>query len=210
MKYTHIIWDFNGTIYSDMTTGIVSVNQMLAERGLEIIPDIESYREIFDFPIENYYRRLGFDFEKEPYSVLAPIWVDLYNKNNYLSTLVEGVRETLDQIKALGLSQVIISACEQGMLERDLNKLCIADHFDKILGLDNIHAVSKTHIAKEFARQNPDAKMLFVGDTTHDAQVAMAIGADCLLFSGGHQSAERLLKCGFPVIDRITQLIDHI
>ena len=74
MKYTHIIWDFNGTIFADMDAGIVSVNKMLEERGLPIIPNIEYYRDIFDFPIIDYYRGLGFDFEKESYEdVLAPM-----------------------------------------------------------------------------------------------------------------------------------------
>ena len=79
LKYTHIFWDFNGTILSDMQAGMDSVNKMLADRDLPVIPDIESYRRIFDFPIIEYYRGLGFDFDREPYEVLAPIWVELYN-----------------------------------------------------------------------------------------------------------------------------------
>ena len=63
-KYTHLIWDFNGTIMDDVKAGIDSVNQMLSERSLPIIPSVEAYRDIFDFPIEEYYRSLGFDFVK--------------------------------------------------------------------------------------------------------------------------------------------------
>ena len=34
MKYTAVIWDFNGTIADDIDLGIGAVNKMLAERGL--------------------------------------------------------------------------------------------------------------------------------------------------------------------------------
>ena len=67
MDYTHVIWDFNGTVLSDMQVGIDSVNAMLAERGLPTLTGLDAYRETFDFPVEDYYRRLGFDFEKEDY-----------------------------------------------------------------------------------------------------------------------------------------------
>ena len=75
------MWDFNGTIFDDAEAGIDAVNKMLSERGLNVIESRERYKEIFDFPIEEYYRGLGFDFDKEPYEYLAPIWVDLYNRN---------------------------------------------------------------------------------------------------------------------------------
>ena len=67
--HTHLIWDFNGTILQDMDLGIRCTNTMLAERGLPVIPSVEAYREIFGFPIDEYYRRLGFDFEKEDYLI---------------------------------------------------------------------------------------------------------------------------------------------
>ena len=101
MKYTHLMWDFNGTIFDDADAGIKSVNKMLCERGLAPIPSKERYQEIFDFPIEDYYRSLGFDFDKEPYEVLAPIWVDLYNMNAESAGVCEGVKETMEEVKAL-------------------------------------------------------------------------------------------------------------
>ena len=60
--YTHVIWDFNGTILNDVRLGISCTNRMLEERGLPVIPDEDTYRGIFGFPIDDYYSRLGFDF----------------------------------------------------------------------------------------------------------------------------------------------------
>ncbi len=196
MKYTHLFWDFNGTVFADMQAGLDSTNDMLQERGLHTIEGLEEYRELFDFPIKEYYRRLGFDFEKESYEVLAPLWVDIYNKRSKTSTLMDGVRETISYAREAGLVQVLFSATERDMLLRQLSELGVSDCFDEVIGLDNIHAESKLHLAKRWREGHPDARILYVGDTLHDAENARILGADCLLFTGGHQSERRLSACG--------------
>ena len=75
MKYEHIIWDFNGTLLDDVWTGIVSVNKLLEDRGLPKIASVEDYRRVFRFPIIEYYRSLGFDFDKEPYEVIGWLFI---------------------------------------------------------------------------------------------------------------------------------------
>ena len=88
------IWDFNGTILDDVEVGIRSVNHLLRERGLRTIESREAYRQIFGFPVEEYYRKLGFDFEKEPYEVIAPLWVEQYLKNVKDAPLFDDVKKT--------------------------------------------------------------------------------------------------------------------
>ena len=53
MKYTAVIWDFNGTIADDIDLGIGAVNKMLAERGLPILSTREEYRAKLRFPIKD-------------------------------------------------------------------------------------------------------------------------------------------------------------
>lgn len=204
------MWDFNGTIFDDADAGIDAVNKMLKERGLEPIPSRERYKQIFDFPIEEYYSSLGFDFEREPYEVLAPIWVALYNENAEKAGLCEGVRETMEKVRDLGVEQSVLSACEIGMLKRYLKKLGVDIYISEVMGLDNIHARSKLALAHDWLRKNPDARVLMIGDTTHDFETAEALGADCLLYSGGHQSREKLERCGCPIIDNIEEIIDYL
>ncbi|MBQ8409553.1 MAG: HAD family hydrolase [Clostridia bacterium] len=210
MKYTHLLWDFNGTLYADMQAGIDSVNLMLAERGLPIIESLERYREIFDFPIKTYYQGLGFDFEKEPYEVLAPLWVELYNEHSKSSTLSCGVVDALEKVSTLGVHQIILSASEKNMLIGQLKMLEVYDYFEDVIGLDNIHAESKLHLAKQWRENHPSASVLYVGDTVHDADTARILGADCLLYTGGHQSREKLAKCGYPLIDSIVEILEYL
>lgn len=209
--YTHVIWDFNGTILDDIDLGIRCVNTMLSKRHLPIIPSREHYRAIMGFPIIDYYARLGFDFEKEDYyTKLAPEWVDLYMTGERECPMMDGVLETLQAVRDMGIPQIVLSASNRDQLLYQLRRLGVDTYFDEILGLDNIYAKSKTHLANLWLSQNPTAVPLCLGDTDHDAALADAIGADCVLYTGGHQSREKLALCGKPMIDQIGQVLDFL
>ena len=74
MKYSHIIWDFNGTIIDDVDIGINALNTLLRKYGYKEINDKDHYRSIFGFPIKDYYARAGFDFNVIDYETLAPLF----------------------------------------------------------------------------------------------------------------------------------------
>ena len=207
MDYDYVVWDFNGTLLDDVMTGIRSVNTLLAERGLPEISGVEHYRSVFGFPIIEYYRSLGFDFESEPYEVLAPLWVALYLENVKNAGLFCDVRSTLEKIKEQGIKQIILSATEQQMLIEQIRSLEIEGYFEEILGLDNIHAGSKLSLAYDWRARHHDARVLLIGDTDHDAQTARALGADCVLVCRGHQSREHLETIGCPVVSALDELL---
>jgi len=100
---TCCIWDFNGTILDDVDTGIRSVNKLLKDRGLPTIESREDYYAHFRFPIIEYYRSLGFDFSKEPYEKIAPLWVAEYLENVKTAGLCEGVLAALERFRLAGL-----------------------------------------------------------------------------------------------------------
>ena len=211
MNHTHLIWDFNGTILDDVSLGIHCTNTMLADRNLPVIPGVDAYREIFGFPIDEYYRRLGFDFEREDYdTVLAPQWVAMYLEGEGNCPMMGGVLETIAEIRALRLPQIVLSATEADMLRSQLDRLGISGDFEEIIGLDNIHARSKKAQAIAWMERNPGARPLFIGDTEHDAAVADAVGGDCILYCGGHQSKGRLEKLGKPVISDVREIVRYL
>ena len=210
LKYTHLIWDFNGTVLDDVAVGIESANALLKRCELAAIPSADAYRALFGFPIRTYYERLGVDFSKTPFEMLAPIWVEEYLSRADRAELNIGVRETISRVKALGIPQILLSATEIGMLKKQLSALEIENCFDEILGLDNIHAASKEKLAQEWCLAHPSAKPLFLGDTDHDFEVATAAEQDCVLFSGGHQAKARLERTGAPVIERISDVLSYL
>jgi len=76
-------------------------------------------------------------------------------------------------------SQAIISASQVDQLRAQVVKFPeLDDMFDDILGLGDVYAVSKVQLAKDYlSRKGYDpADTVFLGDTSHDAEVARAIG----------------------------------
>lgn len=208
--YGHIIWDFNGTILDDVDTGIASVNKLLSDRGLPTVKDKAAYREVFGFPIVDYYRRLGFDFNVEPYEVIAPLWVEQYMINVRMAPIFPDVEMAMTFFKDKGIPQTLLSATEREMLCGQLNDLGLTDVFCEILGREDIHAASKEGIAKKWREAHLGENVLMIGDTDHDLQVAKAIGADCALICRGHQSAEYLRGLGASVYNSLSELIEAI
>ena len=204
--YDYCIWDFNGTLLDDVGAGISSVNTLLSERGLPVIPSVDYYRGIFRFPIIEYYKSLGFDFDSEPYEELAPKWVKLYLENVCSSELFGDVLSTLEYMKGRGIKQIILSATEREMLKGQLDFLGITDYFEEILGLDNIHAGSKLSLAQDWKARHEGARAFLIGDTDHDAQSAKALDADCVLVCRGHQSRKHLLTLGCPVFNTLVEV----
>lgn len=207
--YTHIIWDFNGTIYDDVDACIKSANRLLGAYGLPLVTSVEEYRSLFGFPIQDYYARMGFDFEKTPFAVLAPEWMDYYFEYSKNCTAYPDVAEVLDALHERGMEQWILSASELNMLHGQLKDLGIFSRFDGILGLDNIHAKSKKDIGIAWKNANPDIRALMIGDTDHDAEVAAAMGVDCVLVAAGHQSRDKLEKCNcIAVVDTVKDVLN--
>ncbi|MBK7029079.1 MAG: hypothetical protein IPH45_07645 [Bacteroidales bacterium] len=74
-----IILDWNGTLLDDTAICLDSMNQMLSHRHLPLLT-LEKYREVFTFPVIQYYTTIGFDFETEPWDKAAIGFIELYLK----------------------------------------------------------------------------------------------------------------------------------
>lgn len=148
------------------------------------------------FPIRDYYTDIGFDFSREPYEALADEWALLYDELAAAAPLRAGVPETLKRLKRAGVRLTVLSASEHGMLCRQLRQRGVYGLFDEVLGLGDFRAQDKLGIAREWCARTRPARALMIGDTDHDALAARAMGADCVLLTGGHQSRAVLLRTG--------------
>lgn len=203
-----IIWDWNGTLLDDTDVCISCINTMLAERGKPGITH-ELYREIFNFPVRDYYARAGFDFSKEPFEVPAHQFIDLYREHVRMSPLQTGAKETLTAFRSMGYRQVILSAMEQGMLVETLGDKGITGYFELLQGIDNHLGGGKTEAAKELIGRlgMPSEKLCLIGDTIHDFEVARELDIACILVAHGHQSRTRLEKLGCQVVEDFDRLM---
>jgi len=55
-----IIWDWNGTLLNDIQLCVQTINEMLDKRNLPLL-SVNDYKDVFSFPVKNYYQKIGFD-----------------------------------------------------------------------------------------------------------------------------------------------------
>lgn len=200
MHYKHIIWDWNGTLFDDVDLCVELISNILEDHKLPRLSK-ERYKSIFDFPVKKYYEEAGLDFSKESFEVVGEAWMRQYEARKMEGRLSPGAVETLKRIQEHGIGQSILSAYSHHTLVEIVTRHGLAGYFKNIVGLDNIYAASKLDLGKKLMSDLGFAKgeTVLIGDTTHDYEVAMEIGADSILLASGHQSKERLLSCGVPV-----------
>ena len=206
-KYRHVIWDWNGTLLDDAWLCREIMNGQLRQRGLPTMSE-ERYEAVFDFPVESYYRRVGFSWEKETFEQAGTEFILEYEKRKKECRLQIGASDVLRQVAATGVSQAVLSAYSHQALEGFLVHFGVREHFLSVAGSEDHYAEGKVvqglrmlealHVAPE--------ETVLVGDTTHDAEVAKAMGVACILIPCGHNSRDRLMRCGVEVIAGLGEL----
>ena len=206
INYTHILWDWNGTLLDDLAWCMATINTLLKRRGLPALDTIEDYHRVFGFPVKDYYRRVGFDFEREPFEILAAEYIDFYHSDLSRVALFPDAIETLAAFQLRGLRQVVLSASELGNLLTQMKPFRVDSFFDEILGIRDIFAAGKIDLGKAYIQRAKPEKAVLIGDSAHDKEVADALGIECVLVARGHQSKGALLSCNTVVVDCFSDL----
>ncbi len=211
MKYQHIIWDWNGTLLNDAIATVKAVNSMLQNRNLGSITP-EEYRERITYPVIQLYYEAGFDLINENYEDMCEEYARYYQENAPDISLHEDAQAILAWFRDKGIRQHIVSASEYGILVEQIAGYGIMDYFDTVYGQRDKRGDSKEHLARSLmAELKADpAKVLFIGDTLHDFEIANNIGARCFLVSNGHCSTGRLQRTGAPVYPSLKAILNDL
>lgn len=206
-----IIWDWNGTLLDDVNYCVECINVLLRKRNLPTI-NTESYKEIFTFPVIDYYKAVGFDLEAEGFEKPAMEFINLYYSNFSQTALFSCVPDVLATFKKRGFRQVVLSAMEHGSLLKTLESKGILPYFDEVTGVGDHYGSSKEEtgvkLLKNLAIQPNEA--IIIGDTLHDKQVADSLKIDFILLSTGHNSKRRLLQESEVVLDKLDKVLELV
>lgn len=212
MRPELILWDWNGTLLDDVALCVDALNRLLAHYGYPQRYDRDQYRAIFGFPVQEYYVRAGFDFSRHSFDALANRFMEDYIPASASCPLMSGAKQTLDAFSAAGLHQVILSASPITTLQRQVEERDVTRYFDRLLGLGDIYAKSKVALGLAYLQEAgfDPSRAVMIGDTTHDFEVAQALGVHCVLQSGGHQPPETLHRTGAVVVPGLPEAADFI
>ena len=199
-----VLWDWNGTIIADVPHVVRVNNRVFSAHGYRETT-AEEYRSHFRFPVKDYYLEYG--VTEEDFPVIAREWNEIYVAGFDEVPLAPHLVETVRRFHQAGFRQVILSASQIDQLREQVSRFRELDGvFEEILGTGDVYASGKVQIARDYlARGGIDpADTVFIGDTSHDAEVAAAIGVRCLLVSGGHQNDDVLARTGATVLGSLS------
>jgi phosphoglycolate phosphatase len=207
----HVVWDWNGTLLDDVDLAVNGVNQVCARFGVPAVTR-EFYRSRFQFPISAFYSSLGFDLERVSFSDIIREYLAVFDARVRHCALNEGALELLECLRQNGIGSSILSASYRPTLVQTLEAKGLGGYFTHVCGLGDEKGTSKLEEGRILHAKLglPGERILYVGDTTHDAEVAAALGWNSCIVSCGHQDEDRLGACHSPRVTGIPALFEDL
>jgi phosphoglycolate phosphatase len=206
-----VLWDWNGTLLDDLDSCVATLNVLRAARSLAPMTRAQ-YRASFGFPVRAFYEATGFDFSTHDYLALSRDFIAEYRRRADEMTVAPGARLALAQLAAVGITHLVVSAMEAGLLGEMLAEHGLLPSLRGFFGTRDHGAGSKVALGVEAMRRaeaEPETALV-VGDTLHDLELAQAIGCRAVLYAGGHQHRPRLEQSGVPVVGSFAELVRWI
>lgn len=211
MKYQHIVWDWNGTLVDDAGLCVVILNQILNDYG-KMPVDRAFYLDNFSFPVCEYYKSLGLPSCGPEYQEISQRFIEEYRKKHHICKLQKSSVKMLSYIKGCGISQSVLSAGNIADVLDFVEYHKLSDFFTIISGVYHTNATGKSDVAHKHLNQIQacTSEILLIGDTLHDFEIATDLKVDCVLYSKGHNSKNRLLEASNSVINDLEELVGLI
>jgi len=188
MKYSHIVFDVDGTLIDTENANLLSLRDVVKELLNQDLP-INELRFAFSMTSNNALDRLGVkDFDRANY-----LWQKYYKNYEKDVTVFDGIQEALKQIKSKSCSLGIITSRTKAEYQNDFAPFGISRYFDVVVCADDTtnHKPHSEPMEKLLERANGNAKTtLYVGDTVYDMQCAQGAGVDFALALWGCKNPE--------------------
>jgi len=207
----HVFWDWNGTLLDDAWLCRDVMNTMLRARAMPEM-SAERYMEIFDFPVQRYYERIGFDFARETFAELGMEFIRGYEARRHEADLYGDASESLAELARISIPQSILSAYQHDTLLRLVEEKGLLSFFHDLHGHDDHYAAGKVPQGRRALEKlgiDP-ARTILIGDTAHDADVAAELGMQCCIIPGGNQPVARLRATGCPLLHSRREAVERL
>lgn len=214
MKYKAVLYDMDGTVLDTLGDLVNAVNYTMEHFGYPTRGD----KEIMSFLGNGARNLITCSAPKgtapEKIEEMLEFYLPWYNSHcQILTAPYEGIIELMQELKALGVKQAVISNKQDSAV-----KPLAAHYFPGLLE----SALGESEQVKK--KPNPDAVLaalaelgvdkseaIYVGDSEVDVATAINADMDCAAVSYGFRSEEELIAAGAKVIcHTVKELRDHI
>lgn len=208
MRYQMIVWDWDGTLMDSTPTIVDCIQKACADLGFPI-PSDELASHVIGLGLADALRIAIPAISPERHPAMVERFRYYYLAKDHELTLFKGARELLSTLKDRGHFLAVATGKPREGLNRSLKFHQLEDMFTDTRTADETK--SKPHPQMLFelsdALMVPLDKILMIGDTSHDLNMALNAGVDAVAVTYGAHSANSLrtlnpVKC----VDSVEEL----
>lgn len=180
-KYSHFIFDIDGTLIDTERTGVMSLQQTVKEKMGIDMPYEEAYG-YFGIPSAKVAPMLGYADEEG----FLELWEKRFQELMHLMDLFPGVTAMLHEVKAAGLHTGMVTSRSAYELSHDPLISMLQPYIDVTVCAEDSerHKPDPDPILAYFRKSGGDAapaECIYIGDTIYDCRCAHGAGCDFAL-----------------------------
>ena len=207
-RYDLIVWDWDGTIMDSTPTIVNCIQQACRDLGFKE-PDDSLASSVIGLGIQDSLRRAVPWIEPVHFPKLTDRFRFHYLAKDHELHLFEGIRELLEDLRNEGYLLGVATGKSRVGLDRSLEFHQLGHVFHETRTADE--SFSKPHpgmlLELSDVMQVPTRRMLMIGDTTHDLDMASNAGVDAIAVTYGSHPPDTLREAkSLAHVDNVLQL----
>ncbi len=192
-RYELIVFDWDGTVMD--STAVIASSIQAACRDLDLpVPSDAAARYVIGMGLAEALRHAVPDADESMYEPLAVRYRHHFLSQDAAIPLFAGARETIEELHAQGYWLAVATGKNRNGLNRALAASGLGEYFHATRTADQ--TFSKPHPAMLLELMDElgmsAERVLMVGDTTHDLQMAINADVDAVGVTHGAHPAEQL------------------
>jgi phosphoglycolate phosphatase len=207
-RYDLIVWDWDGTIMDSTPTIVNCIQQACRDLGFKE-PDDSLASSVIGLGIQDSLRRAVPWIEPVHFPKLTDRFRFHYLAKDHELHLFEGIRELLEDLRNEGYLLGVATGKSRVGLDRSLEFHQLGHVFHETRTADE--SFSKPHpgmlLELSDVMQVPTRRMLMIGDTTHDLDMASNAGVDAIAVTYGAHPPDTLREAkSLAHVDNVLEL----
>ncbi|MGP6174603.1 HAD family hydrolase [Corynebacterium sp. A21] len=175
-----MIFDWNGTVMSDVERAVHATNAALKGCGINPVSTLE-FQETFTLPMTEWLSELG--VAEENLGTTEAKWNEGMQNPAQMRS---GAADLIHTLKSKGVMLGVVTAANQKSLTFDIEAAQLQGVFDFV----HSSVADKENCLRNL--KSEEGRYLYVGDTAYDVLSARSAGYEAIAISGGYQSNARL------------------
>ena len=207
MKYSLIVFDWDGTIIDSAGTIAECIQQAAREMALEV-PDLARARHVIGLGLHDSLRHAVPELPASRYGDFVALYRKHFLAREDGMRLFSGMPELLSRLQKEHVLAIATGKSRKG-LDRALDAGGLRRYFSASRCGDETHPKPHPAMLRELMTELSvsEGEVLMIGDTSHDLEMARAAGVDALAVTYGAHDEAGLRACApldcFPTVSAL-------